>query len=395
MVEVVKLKPDGENWSEWRESTQKIAEIQRAANYLVGTPPEPFREVFDSLARRTIECTIPKSISRHFRHYTTAREYIDYLTKRFDKSHQLEQAKTRSRVGEEGTKSRGKVGEGAGAASGPGMETTDQVADGVSLATPASSTLPQDDTVVLTEITPVESTTTPPVRTPHDKGSSGEGRGVAMSHEGAVGDEDDEECRALKRVDDETSRVETSEDETTTTIPETPHAPQSTPLKGECTGLTSGGDSESAACETDHPDDRDDAKSTNHSRPSEDPADATGDDERRPDAPTEPPDMPEGTRGRGSWERVEMGASREVEGGPADDGDEGRRPGRFDGPPDRPYDETRDPEGVQVEPGGETEARRNGSAAHEDADAVADGRAEEAHPDVQVEIESARAQGNT
>ena len=51
MVEAVKLKHDGENWSEWRESIQKIAERKRLANYLMGTPPEPFKDVFDSLAR--------------------------------------------------------------------------------------------------------------------------------------------------------------------------------------------------------------------------------------------------------------------------------------------------------------------------------------------------------
>ena len=66
MVEAVKLKHDGENWSEWHESIQKIAERKRLANYLAGTPPEPFKDVFDSLARRMIECTVPKSISNHF-----------------------------------------------------------------------------------------------------------------------------------------------------------------------------------------------------------------------------------------------------------------------------------------------------------------------------------------
>ena len=44
----------------------------------------------------------------------------------------------------------------------------------------------------------------------------------------------------------------------------------------------------------DHPDKV--AMTRNPPRPSEDPVDVTADDERRPDAPTEPPDMPEGTR---------------------------------------------------------------------------------------------------
>ncbi|KAF8549568.1 hypothetical protein OG21DRAFT_1488433 [Imleria badia] len=45
--------------------------------------------------------------------------------------------------------------------------------------------------------------------------------------------------------------------------------------------------------------------SANQPGPPEDPADATGDGERRPDAPTEPPDQPEGRRGRGSELGVE------------------------------------------------------------------------------------------
>jgi hypothetical protein len=174
MVEVVKLKFDGENRSEWRESTQKIAEIQRTANYLAGTPPEPFRAVFDSLARHTIECTIPKSISRHFRHYTTVWEYINYLTKRFDKSHQSEQAKTNRRVGEEG----GKIDKGIAAARGPGTKTTDLQADGVSLITLASSPRMHHMFVKPTE-TPETALTATLQRTPHDNGSHGEDQSAA------------------------------------------------------------------------------------------------------------------------------------------------------------------------------------------------------------------------
>ena len=155
MVEAVKLKHDGENWSEWRESIQKIAERKRLANYLVGTPPEPFKDVFDSLARRMIECTVPKSISNHFRHYTTARECINYLVKRFDKAHQSEHGKTTAReknmekVGEKGEKPHGRDNE-AATASGPDTATTDhQKTDGRSLATLASSLVPRDDKVIL------------------------------------------------------------------------------------------------------------------------------------------------------------------------------------------------------------------------------------------------------
>ena len=50
-----------------------------------------------------------------------------------------------------------------------------------------------------------------------------------------------------------------------------------------------------------------DTVTRNPPRPSEDPADATGDDERRPDTPTEPPDKPEGTRRRWGEERAVRG----------------------------------------------------------------------------------------
>ena len=111
-----------------------------------------------------------------------------------------------------------------------------------------------------------------------------------------------------------------------------------------------------------------DAERTDPPRPSEDPADATGNGERRPDAPTEPPNKPEGMRGRRSQERVETRASRasrEVEAGPGKDGDEERRPGEPDGPSDEPEVMSRDPTSVKVEPGGEIEARRSRVVAHD------------------------------
>ena len=124
---------------------------------------------------------------------------------------------------------------------------------------------------------------------------------MAASHEGAMGDEveggetDDEVRRAHERVDDEDGRVETSEDETTTTRP---HAPQSMLLEGEWTGQASGGISKPTAPEMDP------------TRPSRDPAGTTGDDERRPDGPTEPPDKPQGAGGRDGDARVETEMSR-------------------------------------------------------------------------------------
>ena len=134
-----------------------------------------------------------------------------------------------------------------------------------------------------------------------------------------------------------------------------------------------------------------DAERTDPPRPSEDPADATGDGERRPDAPTEPPNKPEGTRGQRSQERVETRASRAsrgVEEDPGEDGDEQRRPRRPDEPPGEPRVESGGPTDVKVKPGGKTDVERNGSTAHEDADAAADGRTEEALQEAQAEVES-------
>ena len=85
----------------------------------------------------------------------------------------------------------------------------------------------------------------------------------------------------------------------------------------------------------DHP-----PESTNPHRPSKDPVDTPGDDERRPDRPTEPPDMAEGTGERGGeWratERVEAVVSRMSRGhtlGAGGSGGEEHRPQRPDEPP--------------------------------------------------------------
>ena len=136
--------------------------------------------------------------------------------------------------------------------------------------------------------------------------------------------------------------------------------------------------------------DHQDTKMTDPHRPSRDPADAMGDDEHRPDAPTEPPNKPEGTRRRWGDERAETGVpelSRGVEESLGVDGNEEGRPGWPDEPPDKPYGAPHDPDSVQVEPGGETIAGRNRDIAHECADAAADVRAEEAHADVQDKAE--------
>ena len=142
-----------------------------------------------------------------------------------------------------------------------------------------------------------------------------------------------------------------------------------------------------------------DTTTTDLARPSEDPADATGDDERRPDEPTEPPDMPEGTGRRDDRQRVdEVGSSeaevsRELTDGAeatGNDGDDERRPGKPDELPDKPQVEFTDPANVQVEPGSETDAERIGSVVHEHADAGVDGEAVGMCQDVQDAAERSR-----
>ena len=66
--------------------------------------------------------------------------------------------------------------------------------------------------------------------------------------------------------------------------------------------------------------------------------------------------------------------------------DDDDSPGKAHEPSIMPHEAPHDPNSVQVEPGGETVARRSGSAAHEDADGTTDSRAEEAHSDVQFEV---------
>ena len=216
---------------------------------------------------------------------------------------------------------------------------------------------------------------------------------------------------------DETSYVETSEDETTTTTTP-PSAPQSASLEGESAPQASDGSVELTVHKPDeakatrdqgyrptisastwsasrnHPTDME--TTTDPARPSEDPADATGDDERPPDAPTEPPDKPDGMgrrEGEQSVEEVEAEVSRaSVEGTEAagDDGDEERRPGKPDEPPDTPQVKSTEPADTQVEPGGETDTERNRSVAHESADAGVDGEVVGTSRDVQNEAETSR-----
>ena len=125
------------------------------------------------------------------------------------------------------------------------------------------------------------------------------------------------------------------------------------------------------------------------SRPSKDPGDTTGDDE-----PTERSnDRVEGVRVE-AVETAMSKVSRSVEEGPGKVVDEERRPGTPDEPSGELRVESRDPTGVQVEPGGETTVEPDGSVMHKRADAGANDRAEEVHGDVRVKVESARMREN-
>ena len=195
----------------------------------------------------------------------------------------------------------------------------------------------------------------------------------------------------------------------------TPHLMPSTPLEGEQRGQATTGDTgadddqvkatqdqdqESATSASaqsashDHP--GTDATTTDPARPSEDLADTMGDDEHRPDAPTEPPNKPldeevEGTRVEGSEVKTAMAeVLRGVQESPDEDGSDEDRPGMADEPPDEAQVKPRDCADVEVEAGGETVAGRNRDVTHECADAGTDDRAEEAHGAVQVEGENAK-----
>ena len=279
------------------------------------------------------------------------------------------------KVGEKGEKPHGRDDE-AAAATGPGKTTTDhQQTDSRSLATPASGPRVNQeielDLVKPPPSPPSVESTTPPVQTsPHANESSRNGQEVV--------ERDDDVRRVHEHVDNETSQVDTSKDETTTT---TAGAPQSMSLEGEYIPQASDDSTElivrkpdevkatqdqdqesttSASARSaprDHPDD---ASTRNPTRPSEDPGDVTGDDEHRPDAPTEPPNKPldkevEGARVEGlEVETAVAEESRGVEEDPREDGSDERRPGMADEPPDEAQVESRGPDSVQVEPGGET-----------------------------------------
>jgi hypothetical protein len=79
----------------------------------------------------------------------------------------------------------------------------------------------------------------------------------------------------------------------------------------------------------------------------------------------------------GEVESVESNASRDFEEGAGEDDDDERRAGERT--PRRAYLESRDPEDVQVDPGGDTDVKRNESVAPESADTVIDGEVAPSH----------------
>jgi len=197
-VEVIMLKPNGQNWLAWRADTLKCAKSQRVANYLAGTPPDSYKYFLDGIARHLIECTVPRTILKQLRHFKIARECMDYLTTRFDSTHcqdtygnchtnarsTTKRVTTDDGVGKMGETPHGRDDK-AAAAMGPGMKTMDhQKTDGISLATLVSG--PRDDQKVALDLVKpppsppsVASTTPPKWIQPHTKESHGMGRAVA------------------------------------------------------------------------------------------------------------------------------------------------------------------------------------------------------------------------
>ena len=147
----------------------------------------------------------------------------------------------------------------------------------------------------------------------------------------------------------------------------------------------------------DHPPDTE--TTTDPSRPSEDPADSTGDDERHPDEPTEPPDKPEGAGRRDGERSVEEVESRKAEvsresregvKGTGDVDDDGRGPGKLHEPSDDLPDTARGPAHVHVDPGGGIATDRTERAACENESGAGVDEVEGARQGVQVEAERSR-----
>jgi hypothetical protein len=197
------------------------------------------------------------------------------------------QVETEGRVGKTGEMPNGKVDEEVATATGPRTETTDHHrTDGVSLATPVSS--PQ---LIKPPPPLVESTTTLPIWTPPRANKSHRmGQAVAGGN-----DNDGDKRRVHERVDNPAHGADMSMDETTASASASASTDAATPYHEPAKAIRDPGHPLTTSASHGY---HDEAQcKVEPTRPPEDPADATGDDEHRPDAPTEPPDMPEGTKG--------------------------------------------------------------------------------------------------
>ncbi|KAI9571094.1 hypothetical protein HD554DRAFT_2169478 [Boletus coccyginus] len=303
------LAADRRNWSDYREKLFQAAEVQDLLGLLDGTktkpngPWDPWRAAAwmrdDTEAQYMLVTTTPPSIWDQI-NLTTAHDYYDYLSKIFDKptspapqvaaqvpttyhgtcqkcgkrSHKARECegvetqsgnakiagrhdKKRRESKREGEKPRGRVDEGAAAASGPGMETTDQSADGVGLATPASSpTASREVDNKTVDMTNLSATCAKPSE-PMDASRNPQDQLL--------------EVRAGGKVETADERAEmTGEESSETAVDDVPRAPPDPPpplthpadpsarengppsveLEGECRVLTSA-DVERTAAETD------------------------------------------------------------------------------------------------------------------------------------------------
>ena len=434
--EIFALEQDGRNWSAYRKMLLHEADVEGLRGLFDGTEAQPLDERgTDSLwdqqnaqAMCLFAMTIPDSLFLRISHFDTALEALLYLQSLFEKTttttttvHDDDTTCTAARArktfggtcrkcGEVGHKAR-ECARVENRLEKPTVEKSDHARRcerkrGTENLKRVQSQPPEG-----------QSGATSHVRTPpSEDASDGEAQGATGEEVEGGEMDDDEPRRAHERIDDEDSRVEMSEDKTTTA---TPGAPPSMPLEGEWIEKASGGSSEPTAHEMtsasargashDHPAEDaapmnpdEDAGQTDSPRPPEDPGDATDDDSRHPDEPTEPPDDAESARVRGGEGRVEADVERSSRGRAdetvgSDSAMGARTESRNDeGVPGSSKDDPEDPGGatdrrdvVEVEPGGETMGRRSGRVADESADAEVDEEVGGARRDAQVDGESA------
>ena len=204
------------------------------------------------------------------------------------------------RVGENGETPHGSVDE-AATVRGPGTATMADMTDSTSLITLASGL--QDRMVQLVKpppSPPVEPSTTPPKQTPPHANESHE-----MGQAVAGRDNDEEDHQVHKCIDDPADRADTSTVETAATATASTSTDAAAARNNQAKATRDQGQltktsvsAWSALCG--HPD----TETMDLTKPSRDPEDAMGNDKRCPDAPTEPPDIPEGMGGRDGETRV-------------------------------------------------------------------------------------------